>query len=146
MCNASKLGENLSSLMVEHNLKAPAFAKLLNIDRSTVTEYQRGKRTPKFHVFVSIIEYFNISADILLGLADYSPATIFFPLKPFGDRLRTVMAETSTSQYRIEKDLHISGSTMYNWLTGKSLPNVESLIKLSKYMDVSVDYLLGRIS
>ena len=146
MCNTLKLGENLSALMAEHNLKAPAFAKILNVDRSTITEYQRNKRTPTFSVFISMIEYFNISADVLLGLIDYSPATTFSVPAPFGNRLRTVMEETKTSQYRIEKDLHISGSTMYNWLTNKSLPNVESLIKLSKYMDVSIDYLLGRIS
>ena len=146
MCNALKLGENLSALMAEHNLKAPAFAKILKIDRSTITEYQRNKRTPTFSVFISMIEYFNISADVFLGLIDYSPVTAFLPLPPFGTNLRAVMEETKTSQYRIEKDLHISGSTMYNWLTNKSLPNVESLIKLSKYMDVSIDYLLGRIS
>lgn len=56
------------------------------------------------------------------------------------------MNETKTTQYRIEKDLHISGGTMYNWLINKSLPNVENLVRLADYMDVSVDYLLGRIN
>ena len=55
------------------------------------------------------------------------------------------MNETKTTQYRIERETNISGASMYNWLFNKSVPTVENLVKLAKYMDVSVDYLLGRI-
>ena len=55
------------------------------------------------------------------------------------------MNETKTTQYRIERDLNISGSSMYNWLFNKTVPTVESLVRLAEYMDVSVDYLLGRV-
>ena len=38
----SKFAENLFSLMQEHNLNAPALAKLLNTDRTNITRYLRG--------------------------------------------------------------------------------------------------------
>lgn len=141
-----KFAENLSALMSEHDLNAPALAKAIQTDRTNITRYLRGERLPLFKVFAALIEYFNVSADVLLGRADYCETQTFLPLQAFGDVLRRVMQETKTTQYRIEKDLRVSGATMYNWLTNKSVPNVESLVRLADYMDVSVDYLLGRIS
>ena len=141
----SKFAENLFSLMSERNLNAPKLAVELNIDRTSITEYLRGKRFPNFKVFVSMLNFFNISADVFLGRAEYSSATEFYPIAPFGTTLRKVMEETHTTQYRIEKELHISGGTMYYWLINQSLPTVPNLDKLADFMDVSIDYLLGRV-
>ncbi|MBQ8283881.1 MAG: helix-turn-helix transcriptional regulator [Clostridia bacterium] len=141
----SKFVENLSSFMSEQNLNAPALAKIIKTDRSNITRYLQGKRLPSFQVFINIIEYFNVSADIILGLIDYTPETTFLPVSSFGKRFREVMEETKTTQYRIEHDLNISGSSVYKWLFNQSFPSVENLVKLSEYMEISVDYLLGRI-
>ena len=141
----SKFAENLFSLMTERNLNAPKLAKELNVDRTSITEYLRGKRFPNFKAFVAMLNFFNVSADVLLGRADYSNAKIFYPITPFGTNLRKVMEETNTTQYRIEKELHISGGTMYYWLINQSLPSVLNLDKLADFMDVSIDYLLGRV-
>ena len=67
----SKFAENLSALMEEKNLNAPALGKILNMDRSNITRYLRGERLPNYHLFIKIIEYFNVSADVLLGRLDY---------------------------------------------------------------------------
>ena len=142
----SKFAENLSALMIERNINAPSLAKALKTDRSNITRYLRGERLPLFHGFIAILEYFNVSADVLLGLLDYVPERTFYPLPPFGDRLRAVMQETKTTQYRIELEANISGGSMYKWLSNQTVPTVESLVKLAKYMEVSVDYLLGRIN
>ena len=141
----SKFAENLSALMSERNLNAPALAKIIKTDRSNITRYQKGERLPLFDGFVGIIEYFNVSADLLLGRVEFTAETDFLPVCNFGERLRAVMAETKTSQYEIEKNTDISSSSMYKWLFGQGLPNTESLVKLAEYMDISVDYLLGRI-
>ena len=140
----SKFAENLLALMLERGLNAPKLANIIETDRTNITRYLRGERLPKFKVFVALLEYFNVSADVLLGRLDYVETKVFLEVQPFGDTLRRVMNETKTTQYRIEKDLGISGGTMYNWLTNKSLPNVHNLMKLADYMEVSVDYLLGR--
>ena len=145
MVDLSNFVENLSALMAERNLNAPALAKELKTDRSNITRYLSGKRLPKFAGFVASLEYFNISADVLLGLKEYVNETDFLPLPSFGERLRQVMAETKTTQYKIEQDEKISGNSMYQWLNNESVPTVHNLVKLAKYMDISVDYLLGRV-
>ena len=141
----SKFAENLYSLMQERNINAPALGKALCTDRTNITRYLRGERLPNFPVFIKLIEYFNVSADILLGRIDYCEEQSFQPVQAFGTTLRRILKETNTSQYRVIKDLHISQATMYFWLCNQSLPSVENMDKLADYLEVSVDYLLGRI-
>ena len=141
----SNFAENLLELMQEHNINAPALGKILKTDRTNITRYLRGERLPHYKGFVAIVEYFNVSADVLLGRKEYCEVKDFHSVQPFGQILRRVMQETQTTQYRLEKDLRISGATVYHWLTNKRLPVIEKLDKLADYLEVSVDYLLGRI-
>ena len=142
----SKFAENLFLLMQEHNLNAPALADLIKTDRTNITRYLRGERLPLYDVFTKLIEFFNVSADVLLGRLDYCDIEEFHPIQPFGTTLRRVLEETNTSQYRVIKDLKISQATMYYWLLNERLPTVEKLDMLADYLDLPIDYLLGRIS
>lgn len=142
----SKFAENLFLLMQEHNLNAPALADLIKTDRTNITRYLRGERLPLYDVFTKLIEFFNVSADVLLGRLDYSDVKEFHPIQPFGTTLRRVLEETNTTQYRVIKDLQISQATMYYWLLNERLPTVEKLDMLADYLELPIDYLLGRIS
>ena len=142
----SKFAENLFLLMQEHNLNAPALADLIKTDRTNITRYLRGERLPLYDVFTKLIEFFNVSADVLLGRLDYCDVKEFHPIQPFGTTLRRVLEETNTTQYRVIKDLHISQATMYYWLLNERLPTVEKLDMLADYLELPIDYLLGRIS
>ena len=142
----SKFAENLFLLMQEHNLNAPALADLIKTDSTNITRYLRGERLPLYDVFTKLIEFFNVSADVLLGRLDYCDIEEFHPIQPFGTTLRRVLEETNTSQYRVIKDLQISQATMYYWLLNERLPTVEKLDNLADYLDLPIDYLLGRIS
>ena len=144
MMDLSKFAENLSSYMQEKNIHAPALALQIQTDRSNITRYLRGERLPSFKGFLALCDYFAVSADVLLGLKDFTSEREFLCVENFSERLRRVMAETGVTQYRLEKDTAISGASVYKWLFGLSLPSVENLVKLATYMDVSVDYLLGR--
>ena len=142
----SKFAENLFLLMQEHNLNAPALADLIKTDRTNITRYLRGERLPLYDVFTKLIEFFNVSADVLLGRLDYSDVKEFHPIQPFGTTLRRVLEETNTTQYRVIKDLQISQATMYYWLLNERLPTVEKLDMIADYLELPIDYLLGRIS
>ena len=144
--NMSKFAENLFLLMQEHDLNAPALADLIKTDRTNITRYLRGERLPLYNVFTKLIEFFNVSADVLLGRLDYCDVKEFHPIQPFGTTLRRVLEETNTTQYRVIKDLQISQATMYYWLLNERLPTVEKLDKLADYLDLPIDYLLGRIN
>ena len=131
--------------MEERNINAPVLAKMINVHRTSITRYLRGERLPNYEDFVAIIEYFNVSADVLLGRIDYCDVTTFHPIQPFGTVLQQAMRDADVSQYRIQKDLHFSSATTSSWINNKKLPAMDRIDKLADYLEVSVDYLLGRI-
>lgn len=46
------------------------------------------------------------------------------------------------SQYELAKALQVSQSAVAKWELGKTEPTASALISISKYFNVSVDYLL----
>lgn len=62
----------------------------------------------------------------------------------FTDRFVEILQSTGISAYRVAKDLDISQGTMNQYKNGKTLPNLENVLKIADYLNVSVDYLLGR--
>ena len=105
----------------------------------------RGERAPVFSGLIKLVEYFDCSADFLLGLSEYSKEGGYLPPLDFAKRLREVMKENSVTQYALEKKTKISGDIVYKWLNGITKPSIENLVKLAEYIDCSVDYLLGRV-
>ena len=141
----SKFAENLLALMEEHNINAPALAEKLNLHRTSITRYLCGERLPNYEDFVALIEYFNVSADVLLGRIDYCDVESFLPVELFGTTLRRALDETHTSQYNLQQNLHYSSATTTSWLANESIPSMEHICQLADYLDVTVDFLLGRI-
>ena len=137
--------ERLKELMNERNLNAPALAKEIGANRTTISELLRGNYLPSTKNFIAMMEYFNCSADYLLGLIEFPPENVIYqPVKPFHERLRLCLKESKKTEYRLQKDLKISDSLTYHWLHGNTQPTVDTLIKLSKYFGFHVDFLLGR--
>lgn len=61
----------------------------------------------------------------------------------FSDILRILRTKNRLSQKDIGDIVGISSQAVSKWENGVSQPDNDSLIKLSKYFNVSVDYLLG---
>lgn len=141
----SKLSEQLSELMAEDGYTQTALAAAMNTSRAKISLYLSGKSTPDFKYLVAIADFFNCSADYLVGLTDYPKRDgVYKPAQPFGARLREILNQKGISQYYFIKSTGFSWNTLHNWLTGKSLPSAEKLLKLAEYFNCSVDYLLGR--
>lgn len=91
---------------------------------------QNNPKLPSTKVLLKLADYFKCSLSFMLGQEECnslpSPKTElqFFLMKKSG----------------LKKDF----PSMYNWLSGKYIPNVYNLVRLAKLLDCSVDYLLGR--
>lgn len=63
----------------------------------------------------------------------------------FGNRLRMLLDEKDIEGKEFAKFLHVQPPTLSNWLNGNRFPkDREILTKISNYLDVSLDYLLGK--
>ena len=61
----------------------------------------------------------------------------------FGKRLKALRLSKDLTQKQLGSYLHVSDGTVAMWETGKRLPDITMLIKISDFFAVSVDYLLG---
>ena len=58
-------------------------------------------------------------------------------------KLYELRTENGLSQRNIAKILNISQGTYNNWENGKTEPSIAQLIELSKFFEISVDYLIS---
>lgn len=61
----------------------------------------------------------------------------------FSERLKTLRKEAGLTQVDVAEKLGISQPAYASWERGVKKPTQENLVKLSKILYVSVDYLLG---
>lgn len=61
----------------------------------------------------------------------------------FGDKLKFYREEMNMSQEELGKEINVTRATISNWETGKSFPDGDKLLELSKLFGISTDVLLG---
>lgn len=63
----------------------------------------------------------------------------------FGARLDKLMSRRDYTNESLAKKLGVSRQTVYNWTSGRAVPSFETLIKLVKTLNSSLDYLMRGI-
>lgn len=61
----------------------------------------------------------------------------------FTKRFNEILQQSGKTQVEIAKALNVTKQCVNDYKTGKSVPSLETLYSLCKYLDVSADYLLG---
>ena len=56
--------------------------------------------------------------------------------------LKAIRKKKKYSQLKVAFDLNISREALSHYETGQRSPDIEMLVKLSRYFDVSIDYLI----
>ncbi|WP_461224894.1 helix-turn-helix domain-containing protein [Lacticaseibacillus suihuaensis] len=59
-----------------------------------------------------------------------------------GERLKKARATTAMTQAQVAANLHVTRTTISNWETGRSYPDIASLITLSNLYGLSLDTLI----
>ena len=57
--------------------------------------------------------------------------------------LKKIRKEKKLNQLKVAMDLHISREALSHYENGKRDPNLDMLNKLSRYFNVSIDYLIN---
>ncbi len=64
-------------------------------------------------------------------------------MKNFGIRLKRLREEKGLSVEELAEKFGLKGTPLILWEQGKIAITIKTIIKLAKYFNVSVDYLLG---
>ncbi len=61
----------------------------------------------------------------------------------FTERFNEVLKQCGKTQVEIAKAINVTKQSINDYKKGKSVPSLETLYELCKFLDVSSDYLLG---
>lgn len=67
------VGERLAGIRSDHDDTQGVLAEKLNVSVSTVRSWEHNHSAPSNEILVQICKMYGVSADYLLGLADYDP-------------------------------------------------------------------------
>lgn len=133
----------LKDLIAESGKHIAEIACDLDVTPQTLYSYLSGKTTAEYRILILIADYFRCSIDYLVGKENEKVFT-YRKSPPFSVRLKEVFRFYRTTESKIYKEAGISRSRFHAWLSGKSEPTLYNLIKLAKYFDCSLDFLVGR--
>lgn len=145
MSALSKLSDTLTELIELNDLTEQTLAEKSGVPIACISSYVRGLQAPYVDTLVKLADYFNCSIDYLLGRTDKNCKKAYTDSVSFAQRFKELLkAYNCTSYNDTFGEMEISKSSFYEWKRGKSLPTLESLIKLADFFGCSVDFLLGR--
>jgi transcriptional regulator with XRE-family HTH domain len=64
------IGERLYDLRKDKGLSQEELGEILNINKHSISSYERGRSEPPDDIKIILAKYFNVSVDYLLGLTD----------------------------------------------------------------------------
>jgi len=72
----TQFGKRLKELRKQHSISAEELAKLMGINKSTISRYETGKREPYIPFVQELASYFNVSMDWLVGRSEIKTSNI----------------------------------------------------------------------
>jgi transcriptional regulator with XRE-family HTH domain len=144
MADISKFHETLNEIMIEKSVSAQTLAAAINVAPMTVYRYLAGSRTPNIDNLIKLADNFSCTIDYLVGRAETNFFHSFKKRPTFAESFSAVLEKYKTSEYKLSKISGISRGGTFSWLSGKSEPTLDSLIRLADFFDCTIDFLIGR--
>ena len=148
------LTTNLCLLRKRYRLTQPQVAKAAHIDRSSYAYYELGKTHPRLNILVSLLSFYGVSMDMILGVVPMAfppaPSPSLPPDIPLA-ALRRRLAENmryhrqrlNLRQSWMADYLSVDRTTYSHYEAGRSTPSYRSLVMLGRLFGISTDCLLA---
>ena len=133
----------INELVAETDLKKADLAKAGNFDYRSLSNALVYGITPTTSTLIKMADYFNVSMDYLLGRTDKNDYTESSNTT-FQERFEKLCLEKGVTHYKVSQDCFFDKSNISRWLSKGYLPTLEILDMITKYFNVSIDYILGR--
>ena len=135
----------IKELLEDENIKPEELAKMLGISgKSKVYEWMRGEYDPSIENIIKMAEISKCSIEYFIGRTEENSQTKFKKCPPFDEQLNRVMKQRRKTKSDLINDGIVNPSHFHRWFKLKASPRLETLIKLADYLQVSIDYLVGR--
>lgn len=135
----------LKELRAKTGISQLKLAKAIGVSNGNIGDWERGRSKPGYDAIVALSRFFGISSDSLLELSNLDDLILDDPISEtctFPDVLKNLRSKRNISQAKLAEEIGVSPGNVGNWESGLSKPGYDALIKLSKYFNVSADFLL----
>lgn len=140
------LGNQLKYLRDLKHLSQQEVCNALNIEQSTLANYENDKRIPKIDILIKLASYYGVSVDELLGLKKIGSQgncdNYFYEEGLANWEIRKKAGEINLTYEMVLDRTGIEKSRFDDLWFGNSQPFAEELIRFSEVLDVSIDFLL----
>ena len=137
------VGERLKNLRLKNGLTQEKVAEAIGYThKSAVAKIETNKRDLTQRKLEQFASFYGVSPNFLLGYEDEERSEGACCRM----RIKELIKNSGKTQKMIAKDLGITPNSLCNYSAGTREPDHEMLIKIAKYFNVSVDYLLGNDS
>ena len=140
---STKFQKRINELVSEMDLKKADLAKSGNFDYRSLSNALVYGIIPTTTTLIRMADYFNVSMDYLLGRTDKNDYTES-STTTFQERFEKLCEEKGVTHYKVSQECFFDKSNISRWLSKGYLPTLEILDMITKYFNVSIDYILGR--
>ncbi len=138
----------LKKIREENKLTQKDIAKMLNVSLGTYSMNEEGHDTITLKNLIKFCDIFNISLDYIYGFSDtenYLNSSKSFNKEKLCTRLKECRKENKLTQKDIGQILNIDHSVWCRYEKGTTIIPTTFLYIFCKKINVSADYLVGRI-
>lgn len=134
-------GENLRLFRKNSALSQLDLADELKVSRATIKNYESGFTKPDIDFLILASDYFNVTVDCLLGVdIPEKDSIVLFP-----NRLNELRKKKKLTQVEMAKLLMVTQGAYQKWEAGSREPSFEMLMRIADILEVTIDFLLGRV-
>lgn len=108
------LGQRLKQLRKNKNITQSELGKIINVGKSTISQYESGISNPDYETLKKLADFFNVSTDYLLGRTDNPTPKVNDPIKKETMTDRLDNKKTPDSNLVEINDIELK--EMVNWL------------------------------
>ena len=150
MC-LDEFANRFNELIAEAGIKVSDVPGLLGVDRKSVRLWCQGRNFPNYKHLITIVDYFHVRADYLLGLENVFEEIssvdrikdIDNIQKEFSSKVKAYMEKEHLTIYAIAKKVHLDQKAFKRLLVAGGMPETATLIRIAQVMGISVHDLLG---
>ncbi|MBA3925520.1 helix-turn-helix domain-containing protein [Listeria rustica] len=140
--------QRFQNLRKKNKLTQKELSLKLQLPQSSISGYENNERKPSISILIDIAKTFNTTIDYLLGLSNIEEESNFsynFTDDNYlGQKIQNLRKSNHINQKALADKLKVTQATVSAYETGKTSPNIDILIKLSKILNCSTDELLGQ--
>ncbi len=138
--------DRLINLREDADLLQNDMGTILEVTQSNYSRWETGKETIPLRKLNMVCNYFNVSADYILGLTKENRKVENIELNPIeiGKRIKEIRNNNGVTQIELAELLNTSQSTISAYESGKTLILTAFAVQICKKYKVSLDYLMGR--